>query len=201
MTSARAVKPDSSKKFFVARCPGSARASIPVQRRVAQNATMSPAMTSPTPTERGARLDEEVEDPAERLAVPEALECDHAEADDGLVQRPDDDQRVVTVDERSVGALERLGNCFTCRPECAALHGHELVTPRARPARRSAGRPRRWRDGCPPLNARSAGELLDLVQDRAPGAVRLLVRAHRVELARREGRRGARRPARADSSS
>src|SRR2546423_1114733 len=65
----------------------------------------------------GARLDEEVEDPAERLAVPEPLERVHAEADDGLVHRPDDEPRVVPVDERPLGVLERLGHRFPPRPD------------------------------------------------------------------------------------
>src|SRR5581483_930333 len=52
ITSARAVKPCSSKKFFVARWPGSARASTPVQPRSMQNSISAFAIASPTPTER-----------------------------------------------------------------------------------------------------------------------------------------------------
>src|SRR6266511_196062 len=54
MTSARAVNPDSSKKFFAARWPGSASVSTPIHPCATQNATSSSAITSPTPTARAS---------------------------------------------------------------------------------------------------------------------------------------------------
>src|ERR1700730_831924 len=52
MTMMRAVKPDSSKKFFAARAPGSANASTPMQPARDANATSSVIIASPTPTDR-----------------------------------------------------------------------------------------------------------------------------------------------------
>src|SRR5688500_12977084 len=54
ITMARAVNPDSSKKFLAARWPGSASASIPTQSCRVQNSTRSPASASPTPTSRAS---------------------------------------------------------------------------------------------------------------------------------------------------
>ena len=51
-TSARAVKPNVSKKFFVLRLPGSASASTPTQPRSVHQATTASTRTSPTPTSR-----------------------------------------------------------------------------------------------------------------------------------------------------
>src|SRR5262249_2569193 len=66
-------------------------------------------------------------DDAERVAAAKALECDDAEADDGVVDRAHDDERVVTTEDGCVGGLERWGDRLSGRPEGAALHRGELA--------------------------------------------------------------------------
>src|SRR6266480_1971568 len=65
--------------------------------------------------------------PRERDGIDPCATARRAERDDGLVHRPDNDPRVVPVDECPVGVVEGLVHRFTRRPERAALHGHELV--------------------------------------------------------------------------
>src|SRR5581483_2731013 len=48
----RAVKPDSSKKFFVERCPGRAMAYMPKHPCASHHAMSSPIIASPPPTSR-----------------------------------------------------------------------------------------------------------------------------------------------------
>ena len=102
MVRLRAVKWCSSKKFFVARWPGSARPSIPMQL---------PCGAEPdeivddrlADADLACRLlDEEVGHHAQAIAGPQPFDEGGAEAEHVVVDRADDDQRVVARDQRAV---------------------------------------------------------------------------------------------------
>ena len=180
MTSARAVKPERSKKFFASRAPGSAKASMPMQpsRRAERDDQIGDRLAHPHRPR--LRLDEQIADHSEPGAVTQRLDLDRAEPDDRAVDRAHDDRRIVAPEQRGERLLERLGPGFARRPQRpAALLAH-LGAQRARQST-STGRS----DGSAARagsTGRLAGELFDLAENRAALPVCRLVRVDRLEL-------------------
>ena len=100
MTSARAVNPERSKKFFAARAPGSAYRVDPHTPGADAERDDEVGDRLPHPHRARFGFDVQVTDHAEPGAVPEQLDLDGAEPHDRTVDRADDDVRVVAAEER-----------------------------------------------------------------------------------------------------
>ena len=106
-TMARATSPKPSKKFLVARPPGRARASTPMQLplpRPGQDGVHDRGADTHAP---GLGLHVEVAHDGQAAVVGQGLDGGHGVADDGVVDRADQDQRVVVGPGRSARPSSR----------------------------------------------------------------------------------------------
>ena len=186
ITSARAVKPERSKKFFASRAPGSAYGVDPDApappcrtRRSARRSTPPPRPPGPRARRTGRRSRRA----GCRRAASRSRPCRSRRSCRRSCRRRSRRRRGRAATRgcrraaragprASTRARPRAGSRISARSAARQLDEHGEVG-RARPLERA------------PLG-RLPGELFDLAENRAPLPVRRLVRVHRVELVGRE---------------
>ena len=110
------MKPARSKKFFVARWPGSANASTPMQPAAVARATSSVAIASPTPTARASGSTYRSPIDREPAAVAERLELERAVTDDDVVDGAREHDRVVARQQLGEHVGDGLGRATPAPP-------------------------------------------------------------------------------------